>query len=145
MSLLTQKQIEEIQKFHNDIGECTFPHEECFIKELIEWNEKQTAQFEPDWSKAPDDATSAVLSLTWVTKGSWAFGHNIAEYERPVPVISPHPHAAIMAKYAEVATRRGDPWVEFEYKHKANKNWLSFISYPNFNAEYNYRHIGDAK
>ena len=44
MSLLTQKQIEEIQKIHDDIGECTFPHEECFIKELIEWNEKQTAQ-----------------------------------------------------------------------------------------------------
>ena len=48
MSLLTQKQIEEIQKFHDDIGECTFPHEECFIKELIEWNEKQTFQSEQE-------------------------------------------------------------------------------------------------
>jgi hypothetical protein len=48
MSLLTQKQIEEIQKIHDDIGECTFPHEECFIKELIEWNEKQTFQSEQE-------------------------------------------------------------------------------------------------
>jgi 2-polyprenyl-3-methyl-5-hydroxy-6-metoxy-1,4-benzoquinol methylase len=60
-------------------------------------------------------------------------------------VITPHPHAAIMAKYAEVAQRRTDPWVEFEYKHKANKNWISFISYPNFNIDYNYRYIGDNK
>lgn len=45
MSLLTQKQIEEIQKIHDDIGECTEPHEKCFIKELIEWNEKQSAIF----------------------------------------------------------------------------------------------------
>jgi hypothetical protein len=43
MSLLTEKQIEEIQNFHDDIGECTEPHEECFIKKLIEWNEKQAA------------------------------------------------------------------------------------------------------
>jgi hypothetical protein len=43
MSLLTQKQLEEIQKIHDDIGECTEPHEECFIKKLIEWNEKQSA------------------------------------------------------------------------------------------------------
>jgi hypothetical protein len=48
MSLLTQKQIEEIQKIHDDIGECTFPHEECFIKKLIEWNEKQTFQSEQE-------------------------------------------------------------------------------------------------
>ncbi len=43
MSLLTQKQLEEIQNFHDDIGECTEPHEKCFIKKLIEWNEKQSA------------------------------------------------------------------------------------------------------
>ena len=43
MSLLTQKQLQEIQNFHDDIGECTEPHEECFIKKLIKWNEKQSA------------------------------------------------------------------------------------------------------
>jgi hypothetical protein len=50
MSLLTQKQLEEIQNFHDDIGECTEPHEECFIKKLIEWNEKQTAMLNQDVS-----------------------------------------------------------------------------------------------
>jgi hypothetical protein len=44
MSLLTKEQLEEIQNFHDDIGECTEPHEECFIKKLIEWNEKQPPQ-----------------------------------------------------------------------------------------------------
>lgn len=147
MSLLTQKQLEEIQTFHDDIGECTFPHEECFIKELIQWNEKQTAQFEPDWSKAPDDATSAVLSLTWITKGSWAFGHNIAEYERPAPVITPHPHAEIMAKYAEVAARRVDPWMEFEHccDDIDEHYWIQCDEFIGFHADYFYRHIGDAK
>jgi hypothetical protein len=106
----------------------------------------QTVQFEPDWSKAPDSAVSAVAHLAWIDEDGYLLpGYEITTFERPVPVISPHPHAAIMAKYAEVATRRGDPWVEFEYKHKANKNWLSFISYPNFNVDYNYRYIGDAK
>ena len=50
MSLLTEKQLEEIQNFHDDIGECTEPHEECFIKKLIEWNEKQAAMLNQDVS-----------------------------------------------------------------------------------------------
>ena len=34
--------------------------------------------------------------------------------QRPKPKVTPHPHAEIIAKYAEVAARRCDPWVEFE-------------------------------
>ena len=103
-------------------------------------------QFEPDWSKAPDSVVSAVAHLAWIDEDEYMLpGYQIAKFDRPEPVITPHPHAAIMANYAEVAARRVDPWVEFEYKHKANKNWISFISYPNFNIDYNYRYIGDAK
>jgi hypothetical protein len=102
-------------------------------------------QFEPDWSKAPEGTDSVIIKSYWVNDGIWTFGQNVAKYDRPKPVITPHPHAEIMAKYAEVAARRVDPWVEFEYKHKANKNWISFISYPNFNIDYNYRYIGDDK
>jgi len=141
MSLLTEEQIQDLYLQLDNVSSKS-----AMQKVIQEWNEKQTTQqFEPDWSKAPDDATSAVLSLTWITKGSWAFGHNIAEYERPAPVITPHPHAAIMAKYAEVAARRSDPWVEFEFKHKFNENWAVFICHPHFAVDYEYRYIGDDK
>ena len=51
----------------------------------------QTVQFEPDWSKAPDNAVSAVAHLAWVTKtGNWLVGYEIASFEKPV---TPHPHA----------------------------------------------------
>jgi hypothetical protein len=102
-------------------------------------------EFEPDWSKAPKCATGAILSLTWVfDEGRWAFGSDIAKYKRPAPVVTPHPHAEIIAKFAEVAARRVDPWVEFEYKCE-KQDWRRcsrFIgSYPDFE----YRYIGDNK
>ena len=145
MSLLTQKQLEEIQTFHDDIGECTFPHEECFIKELIEWNEKQTAQFEPDWSKAPDSVVSAVAHLAWIDEDEYMLpGYEIATFERPTPIITPHPHAEMMAKYAEVAARRVDPWMEFEIKIEKDE-WIKCENFVCFDVTLDYRHIGDAK
>ena len=145
MSLLTQKQIEEIQKIHDDIGECTFPHEECFIKELIEWNEKQTAQIEIDWSKAPNYVVSAVAHLAWIDEDGYLLpGYEITAFERPV---TPHPHAEIMMKYAEVAARRVDPWVEFEHccDDIDEDYWIQCDEFIGFHADYFYRHIGDAK
>ena len=140
MSLLNEQQIQDLYLHLDNVSTTTK------MKEVIQnWNEKQPAEFEPDWSKAPGDATSAVLSLTWVTKGSWAFGYNIAEYERPVPVITPHPHAALIAKFAEVAARRSDPWVEFEYKNSVSKNWEKTISTISFFHDAEYRYIGDNK
>lgn len=85
MSVLTQKQLEEIQTFHDDIGECTFPHEECFIKELIEWNKKQTAQFEIDWTEAPENTATAKLALFWVTEDNLMLGRkDLMSIEKPV-------------------------------------------------------------
>ena len=66
----------------------------------------------------------------------------------PAATVTPHPHAEMMAKYAEVAARRVDPWVEFEGKIgdadalilwqplKYNPAWLDHIEY---------RYIGDDK
>lgn len=141
MALLTEKQIQDLYLQLDNVSSKS-----AMQKVIQEWNEKQTAQqFEPDWSKAPDDATSAVLSLTWITKGSWAFGHNIAEYERPAPVITPHPHAAIMAKYAEVAQRRRDPWVEFQVYSDPFSYWVTLETPTFFDSSQRYRHIGDNK
>ena len=144
MALLTEQQIDDILDITN-VCESSI-----VVSKLIEWNEKQTTQqIEMDWNDAPKHATKALLRGHWVTESEgselWSPSFGSVTFDRPVPVITPHPHAAIMAKYAEVAQRRTDPWVEFEYKHKANKNWISFISYPNFDIDYNYRYIGDNK
>ena len=140
MALLTEEQIQDLYLQLDNVSSKS-----AMQKVIQEWNEKQTTQqFEPDWSKAPGDATSAVLSLTWVTKGSWAFGYNIAEYERPAPVITPHPHAEIMMKYAEVAARRVDPWVEFEVRCEV-KGWTRCGGFNGFHSDFEYRHIGDDK
>jgi hypothetical protein len=144
MALLTEEQIKQLVEM------ASVPI--YLYDKICEWNEKQTTQqIEVDWNDAPKNATKAALRLHWITEDKnlgverWSSSFDSVTFERPAPVITPHPHAAIMAKFAEVAARRVDPWVEFEYKHKANKNWLSFLANPNFNVDYNYRHIGDDK
>ena len=142
MSLLTEKQIAELVKMASVTSTAKSYHEN-----LCEWNEKQqSTQFEPDWSNAPDYAVGAAISLAWVTEsGNWGFGGNIARFDKPAPAVTPHPHAEIMAKYAEVAARRVDPWVEFEVKCGEEFSWSNCTSFICFRAEYEYRHIGDDK
>jgi hypothetical protein len=106
MSLLTKEQLKEIQNFHDDIGECTEPHEECFIKKLIEWNEKQPPQTaremyqrgyaqaerdlkrEPlsiDWAEAPENTAIAKVALFWVTEDNLMLGRkDLVSIEKPV-------------------------------------------------------------
>ena len=142
MSLLTDRQIADIFDILNVCGTSTS------AAELMRWNEKQQplAQFEPDWSKAPKDATSAALDLSWwITEhGNWSNSKRIATYERPEPVITPHPHAALMAKYAEVAARRVDPWVEFEFRVD-ERGWETPTTDISFYPDFEYRHIGETK
>ena len=141
MALLNEEQINQLVKMASVTSTTT-----SYYENLCEWNEKQQpAAFEPDWSKAPKDATRAMLSLTWVFKEqTWALGHTIAIYDKPEPVITPHPHAEIMAKYAEVAARRPDPWVEFEFKCDG-QGWTKSTMLISFYEEFNYRYIGDDK
>ena len=140
MSLLTKKQIEIITLIA--LNQST---SKDLYDELCEWNAKQPAQFEPDWSNAPDYAVGATISLAWVTEsGNWGFGGNIARFDKPAPVITPHPHAALMTKYAEVAARRHDPWDEFEIKNTKNE-WIKCICPCCFYITNEYRYIGDGK
>ena len=140
MALLTEEQI-------NDLRETIVNEDGTILDSIIEWNEKQTTQqIEPDWSKASDNAVSAVVNVTWVDKlGTWLGSHPVVIFERPVSVITPHPHAEIMAKYAEVAARRVDPWVEFEYKAISGDIWEELTSNPSWHTIREYRHIGDNK
>ena len=145
MALLTEEQVEDVMAMFDCYASGRY--KKSFEYDFGEWNKKQQpTQFEPDWSNAPDYAVGAAISLAWVTEsGNWGFGGNIARFDKPAPAVTPHPHAEIMAKYAEVAARRVDPWVEFEFKHKTNENWVVFICHPHFAVDYEYRHIGDGK
>jgi hypothetical protein len=123
--------------------------QDLFI-EFFDWNEKQTGtQINVNWDDAPKFASKAVLRLHWVTgsKGSelWTASEDAITLERPEPVIAPHPHAEMIMKYAEVAQRRADPWVEFEIFGADGEQWVTSKSHLQFHACCKYRHIGDNK
>ena len=111
MSLLREEQMAELTDVLWERQTLVSWH---LIATLIrEWNDKQTGiQVKVNWELAPKEATSADIKLQWRgIEQSWAFEAVFANIPRP---ITPHPHAEIIAKYAEVAARRCDPWVEFE-------------------------------
>jgi len=140
MSLLTEEQI-------NDILDITNVWESgIIVSNLIEWNEKQTGvQVNVNWSKAPECAERVEVNFYWVGEDTWRFCFQIAKYDRPKPVITPHPHAEILAKYAEVAARRVDPWAEFEQYSYCDEDWFTLEVPTFFDAHLEYRHIGDEK
>lgn len=113
--------------------------------ELCEWNEKQPFKsFDIDWNNAPSHVVSATINLEWVTDAGYSIFCGVMEiYDKPAPVTTPHPHADIMMKYAEVAAKRVDPWVEFELKSGDDK-WVKVHQF-SFDAHLEYRHIGDDK
>ena len=138
MALLTEEQINDIL----DITNVCFSSSSA--KKLLGWNEKQQpAKFEPDWSTAPDYAVMVAINISWLTEsGSWTHGYRLATYDRPSVA---HPHAALMSKYAEVAARRVDPWVEFERFSHCDMEWDGLPYHPDWTQGQTYRHIGDDK
>lgn len=138
MSLLTEEQIGDIL----DITNVCFSSTNA--KKLIEWNEKQpSTQFEPDWEKTSSNATKVYLDAVWFNSEMKEIDRTtICGWNRPV---TPHPHAVLMTKYAEVAQRRRDPWVEFEIYSESFGNWVALEVPTFFDSVLKYRHIGDAK
>lgn len=142
MALLTKEQIEEIDMMRFRFNEHHFKYE------LEKWNEKQLSvtQFEPDWSTAPKYVVGAALNLAWVSEnGNWALGYQIAKYDRPASVITPHPHSEMMTKYSEVATRRVDPWMEFERYNHLTGSWDRLDDHPSWRPNAIYHYLGDTK
>ncbi len=138
MSLLTEEQIGDILDITNVCGSSDY------AKKLNKWNSNQTNQhFEVNWKIAPKGAEEAILEIHWLDRKGDKFGWDvIAQYDRPAIA---HPHATIMAKYAEVAQRRIDPWVEFEIYSESFGNWVALEVPTFFDSVLKYRHIGDAK
>ena len=139
MSLLTEKQLDEIIEVIRDAVNVEFPH--TLRGEIHEWNKKQTGvQVRLNWDRAPKEATAADIKVLWRgIEQSWALEAVFASIPRP---ITPHPHAEIIAKYAEVAARRCDPWAEFENRPEGGF-WVSCTYHLRFNENVEYRHIGD--
>jgi hypothetical protein len=145
MSLLTEEQLEQIRKAH---AEWMRGKEETSYSEILySWNEKQTGlQVNVNWSRAPNSAIGASIDVTWLNENGFnTLGYHLAKYDRPPKPVTPHPHAELIMKYAEVAQRRADPWKEFEYKSDYAINWIKFSSEFCFAAHCKYRYIGDGK
>lgn len=119
MSLLTEANIKEIVDMWNASNEN-------WQQSLKRWNDMQP---EPDdifkipWEHAPLGTDEVMVSFRFGNYDSGSFGgevdhthtiwFDIPEHHRkPWPY---HRHFELMAKYAEVAARRPDPWVEFGY------------------------------
>ena len=138
MSLLTQKQIQEIIDMATQQAEFA----EILKLKLDHWNSNQTNQhFEVNWKIAPKGAEEAILEIHWLDRKGDKFGWDvIAQYDRPAIA---HPHAKVIMKYAEAAQRRTDPWVEFEIKDFDTGSWTALNIPLTFFEECEYRHIGD--
>jgi hypothetical protein len=138
MSLLTNEQIAELVGIASNQSTSKDLH-----SEFHEWNEKQipSIEFEPDWGNVPSNITRVYLDAVW-------FNSEMKEIERTTiccwdKPITPHPHAEMIMKYAEVAARRVDPWVEFEWYHIGE--WRPLTSWPTWGINAQYRHIGETK
>jgi hypothetical protein len=143
MSLLTNEQIDEI------IDMATQQDEFARILKLKfdNWNENQPDQFEPNWDDIPEEIVEVQLKVDWLRPDTGDYYEEpffIKIYKRPLRT---HTHAQIMMKYAEVAQRRTDPWVEFEITFDKDYDcWSSCDVEIRFLADgRRYRHIGDEK
>jgi hypothetical protein len=111
---------------------------------LNHWNENQKDQFAPCWDIIPDEVMEIQLKIDWLKPDTGDYYEDpflIKIYKRPLRA---HPHAEIMMKYAEVAARRIDPWVEFEWFDGCIGEWVKCKDTMCFNFD-KYRHIGETK
>ena len=136
MSLLTKRQIADILDILCVWGTTTR------ARDLEQWNEKQPAPIEPNWKKISSKVKTCHLRQYYFdSEGNEIDWDYIFSYERPVTA---HPHAALLAKYAEVAARRVDPWVEFEFRVD-ERGWETPTTDISFYPDFEYRHIGETK
>jgi len=135
MALLTEEQINDILDIANVCSSS------ISAKKLIEWNEKQQPhQALPlNWDIAPKWANVATVMVRWDGIGQT----DTVTFSRSNRPATPHPHAEMIAKYAEVAARRIDPWVEFEVN--LDNNWEKIMGNPAWLDYREYRYIGETK
>jgi len=140
MSLLTNKQLAELIGIASNQSTSMNLYEE-----FHDWNKNQHP-FNVNWDDAPDHAKIASIRIHWLTEinAGWSTTTEITSFDRPIVA---HPHAEIMMKYAEVAARRIDPWVEFEITFDEDADyWSSCDVELRFLVDgRRYRYIGETK
>jgi hypothetical protein len=114
MSKLTEEQILEIADMWN-------ASTENWMQSLRRWNDLQPESdefFKIPWGDAPAGVIDVEIAYRFGDKE----GHDDYDIEYLYPKIPErfkkpvaHPHAEMIQKYAEVAQRRPDPWMEFAY------------------------------
>lgn len=59
-------------------------------------------------------------------------------------VVTPHPHAALMAQYAEDATQTEQPWLLWEFQSEETARWKSLLTHPGWSRGVQYRRRPEA-
>lgn len=54
-------------------------------------------------------------------------------------VTTPHPHATLIAQYAEDAAYTDEPWQLWEYRPADSPRWATMVTHPGWNTAYLYR------
>lgn len=138
MNLLNTKQIAELVTIASNQSTSKDLHDE-----FEEWNKKQQSFIEPNWNRLPSKIKYCHLRHYYFddigNEIDWEF---IINFERPT---IPHPHADLMAKYAEVAAKRVDPWVEFERYNYLTGGWDRLDEHPSWRPNVIYHYFGDKK
>jgi hypothetical protein len=147
MSLLTEEQIAELACIASNQSTS-----KDLYQEFCEWNEKQDDLcgflqcYEPKWLDLYKNVKKMDIKVNFYSDNENILEALIVTHHRPEPVITPHPHAELLAKYAEVSARRVDPWVEFEWTNEdASYGWRKHNCSPIFKNTHQYRHIGETK
>jgi hypothetical protein len=148
MSLLTEEQIAELACIASNQSTSKDLYEE-----FHEWNEKQDDLcgflqcYEPKWLDLYKNVKKMDIKVNFYSDNENILEALIVTHHRPKTVIAPHPHAEMIMKYAEVAQRRDDPWVEFEWTYgvTGSEVWVLCDKAIGFAYGVRYRHIGETK
>jgi hypothetical protein len=149
MSLLTEEQIAELACIASNQSTS-----KDLYQEFCKWNEKQDDLcgflqcYEPKWLDLYKNVKKMDIKVNFYGDNENILETLIVSHHRPEPVITPHPHAEMIMKYAEVAQRRVDPWVEFQITFDEDDDcWSSCVDELRFlvNGGRRYRHIGETK
>ena len=146
MALLTEEQIQDLYLQLDNVSSKS-----AMQKVIQEWNEKSQIKYDlcdfleyykHDWDDKFLKPKRLELNAIFYDENGNEIERLCSFKERPV---TPHPHAEIMAKYAEVAARRVDPWDEFEIYNESFGNWVTLEVPTFFDSTQRYRYIGDNK
>jgi hypothetical protein len=146
MALLTKEQIQDLYLQLDNVSSTS-----AMQKVIQEWNEKSQIKYDlcdfleyykHDWDDKFPKPKQLEFNAIFYDENGDEIERLCSFQERPV---TPHPHAKMMAKYAEVSARRVDPWAEFQVYSDPFSYWVTLEAQTFFDSVQRYRYIGDDK